>query len=207
MNQETPPLNPDAITPAELRQLLAEDPDLRLIDVRTGSEFESAHIPGSYHVPLDALKEHRDELRRHVDQPVVLICQSGGRATQAGAHLSDAGMENVRVLDGGLGAWLSTGGQVNQGRQRWGLERQVRAIAGTMVLVSVLASFFVGPLRLVGAFVGAGLTFSALTNTCGMAAVLSRLPYNKGAACDVRQVIAQLAGTTSTPAAPARASS
>ena len=196
-------MNNHVITPAELRYLLAGDSDAHLIDVRTGTEFESAHIPGSYHVPLDTLKEHRDELRRHVRQPVVLICQSGARASQAGTHLAAAGMENVRVLDGGIGAWLAAGGAVNRGRQRWGLERQVRLIAGTMVLASVTGSFFVGPLRIIGAFVGAGLMFSALTNTCGMAAVLSRLPYNRGAACDVRQVITELASANPVPPAPA----
>jgi rhodanese-related sulfurtransferase len=199
-------LNDNLITPAELRLLLANDPDVRLIDVRTGSEFESAHIPGAYHVPLDTLKEHRDELRRHVNHPVVLVCQSGGRATQAGNHLTAAGMDNVRVLDGGLAAWKAVNGEVNTGRQRWGLERQVRLVAGTMVMVSVVASFLVGPLRIVGALVGAGLAFSALTDTCGMAAVLSRLPYNKGAACDVRRVIAELGGSQSAPVAPFKAS-
>lgn len=195
-------MNDNLITPAELRRLLADDPDVRLIDVRTGSEFESAHIPGSYHVPLDSLKEHGEELRRHVTEPVVLICQSGGRAVQAGTHLTETGMERVRVLDGGLGAWLAIGGDVKMGRQKWGLERQVRLIAGTLVMASFLASFLVGPLRVIGAFVGAGLTFSALTNTCGMAAVLSRLPYNKGAACDVREVIADLAASKPAPVAP-----
>lgn len=200
-------MNAHVITPAELRHLLAGGSDVHLIDVRTGPEFDSAHIPGSYHVPLDTLKEHRDELHRHVHVPVVLICQSGARATQAGTHLTAAGMENIRVLDGGIGAWLSAGGAVNRGRQKWGLERQVRLAAGSIVLASVIASFFVGPLRIIAAFVGAGLTFSAATNTCGMAAVLSRLPYNKGAACDMRTVIAELAGASpATPAPAAKAS-
>jgi rhodanese-related sulfurtransferase len=192
-----------AITPAELQHLLAGHSDVHLIDVRTAPEFESAHIPGSYHVPLDTLKEHRDELHRHVNQPVVLVCQSGARATQAGAHLTAAGMDNVRVLDGGIGAWLAMGGDVNRGPQKWGLERQVRLVAGSLVLASVTGSFFVGPLRIIAGVVGAGLTFSALTNTCGMAAVLSRLPYNQGAACDVRDIIAELAGSETTAPVPA----
>lgn len=188
------------ITPSELRHLLNTDADVHLIDVRTSAEYDSAHIPGSYHVPLDTLGEHRQEFRNHLTHPVVLVCQSGGRASQAGEQLSQAGMENVRVLDGGLGSWLAFGGDVNRG-EKWGLERQVRLVAGTVVLVSVLASIFVSPLKFVAAFIGAGLTFSAVTNTCGMAAVLSRLPYNKGAACDVRQVINELTAD-SKPAAP-----
>ncbi|QGG94444.1 rhodanese-like domain-containing protein [Actinomarinicola tropica] len=180
------------ITPTELQHLLSTDAEVHLIDVRTGAEYESAHIPGSYHVPLDTLSEHRDELTRHLEQPVVLICQSGGRATQASEHLAETGLSNVRVLVGGMGSWVASGGQVNANDARWGLERQVRLVAGSIVLTSVLASTRYRPLAAVAGFIGAGLTFSAVTNTCGMAMLLSRLPYNKGATCDVRDVISEL---------------
>jgi rhodanese-related sulfurtransferase len=196
-------VNESTITPAELRHLLGADAEVHLIDVRTGPEYESAHIPGSYHVPLDTLREHRDELSRHLEQPVVLICQSGGRATQASEHLAESGLPNVRVLQGGMGAWLTTGGDINQGEPRWGMERQVRLAAGLLVVLGAVASLVVRPLVAIAGFVGAGLTFSAVTNTCGMAAVLSKLPYNKGATCDVRDVIAELTGSTERSAAPA----
>jgi rhodanese-related sulfurtransferase len=193
-------LSNNVITPVELRHLMSNDADVHVIDVRTAAEFESAHIPGSYHVPLDTLSEHRDEIKRHLTQPVVLVCQSGNRAGQAGEQLAAAGMENVRVLEGGVGQWTMVGGDINAGGHKWGLERQVRLVAGSMVLIAVIASFFVRPLALIAGFVGAGLTFSAVTNTCGMARVLSKLPYNKGATCDVREVIAELTGTPTTPA-------
>lgn len=193
------------ITPAELKHLLAEGTDVHLIDVRSHSEFESAHIAGSYHVPLETLSEHRDELHRHLAHPVVLVCQSGNRASQAGLHLADTGMENVRILDGGIGSWLSIGGDVNKGEQKWGIDRQVRLVAGSVVLAAAFASIWVRPLWIVAAFVGAGLTFSAVTNTCGMAAVLSRLPYNKGKTCDVREVIAELTSSAPTNSAPTSA--
>ena len=195
----------NVITPVELRHLMSSGADVHLIDVRTAAEFESAHIPGSYHVPLDTLSEHRDEITRHLTQPVVLICQSGNRAGQAGEQLATAGMDNVRILEGGVGQWTMVGGDINAGGQKWGLERQVRLVAGSIVLLSVIASIFVRPLAVIAAFIGAGLTFSAVTNTCGMAMVLSKLPYNKGATCDVREVIAELTGTPTTPA-PAQAS-
>jgi rhodanese-related sulfurtransferase len=98
------------------------DPDLRIIDVRTPAEFETAHIPGSYNVPLQNLAEHRGELAAHLDETVVLVCQSGNRAKEAEQHLAQAGMSNVHVLDGGMLAWQRTGGEVVEGRrQRWGL--------------------------------------------------------------------------------------
>jgi rhodanese-related sulfurtransferase len=194
------------ITPSELRHLLATGADVHLIDVRTSAEFDNAHIPGSYHVPLDTLGEHGDELSRHLTHPTVLVCQSGGRARQASQQLATTGLGNLRVLEGGLGSWLAVGGEVNRGQQRWGMDRQVRLVAGVAVLLSVLASFVVPPLRLVAGFVGAGLTFSAVTNTCGMAALLAKLPYNAGAQCDIREVIAQLDASAEPTDATRRAS-
>ncbi|WP_407922126.1 rhodanese-like domain-containing protein [Carbonactinospora thermoautotrophica] len=72
---------PARIDAAALRQLAEFGNTLRLIDVRAPGEFDSAHIPGSYHVPLDLLREHCAELRSHLDEQVVLV--SGQRAGQA----------------------------------------------------------------------------------------------------------------------------
>ena len=80
----------------------------RVLDVRNPAEFRTVHIPGSYNVPLDLLREHRGELSRHLEQDVVLICRSGARAGQAEAMLADTGLPNVHVLDGGLLAWQKT---------------------------------------------------------------------------------------------------
>ena len=198
--EPTPPMS-NVISPVELRALLSDDATVHLIDVRTSAEFDAAHIPGSYHVPLETLSEHRDEFRA-LSQQVVLICQSGGRASQAGEMLAAAGLTNVRVLEGGLGQWTLTGGPVDRGRGRWSLERQVRGVAGSLVVLSVVASLFVPALVVVAGLVGAGLVFSALTNTCGMALLLAKLPYNRGAACDVREVVSQLTQPTPTLRAP-----
>lgn len=181
----------NTISAVELRSLLSDDHDLRLVDVRTGGEFETGHIAGSYHVPLDALREHRNEFRQ-VSADVVLVCQSGNRATEAAQRLGEAGLTNVRILEGGIARWIASGGDVNRGEERWGLERQVRLVAGSIVVASILASIVRPKARFAAGFVGGGLAFSALTNTCAMASVLSRLPYNRGSECDVRAVVQQL---------------
>jgi rhodanese-related sulfurtransferase len=171
---------------------LQRDGDVRILDVRTPAEYESAHIAGSYNVPLDTLAEHAQELRRHVDEPVVLVCQSGNRAAQAGQRLAAAGMANVSVLDGGMLAWQSTGAPVNRGHQRWGLERQVRLVAGGIVVAGIAGSVALPWLKYVSGGVGAGLAFAALTDTCAMGSLLARLPYNRAASCDVDAVVAEL---------------
>ena len=184
-------LRPAAVDPAELGELLAGG-RVRVLDVRTPAEFETAHIPGAYNVPLDLLKEHRAELRAHLDEDVVLVCRSGARAGQAEQALAGSGLPNLRVLSGGMLAWQAAGSAVSQGRPRWDLERQVRLVAGSIVLISILASVFVPGLKWVAAFIGAGLTFAALTNTCAMGMMLAKLPYNRGASCDLPTIVGRL---------------
>lgn len=179
------------IAPGELRQLIHENPAIRVLDVRTGGEFESMHIPGSFNVPLETLREHARELA-DVDQRVVLICQSGARAAEAEAKLSENGKDTLQVLEGGMAAWEESGGDVVRGEQRWGMERQVRLAAGSIVLAGVLGSVFVPKAKWLAAGVGAGLTYSAVSNTCTMARVLSKLPYNQTDSCDIDRVLTDL---------------
>lgn len=177
---------------AELDGWLRAGRDVRVLDVRTPAEFESAHIPGAYNVPLDTLGEHADELRRHLDVPVVLVCRSGQRAGTACEQLLGVGMDQLHVLDGGMGSWDDGTRAVRRGRGRWDLERQVRLVAGSIVLTSVLASTVVPRAKWVAGAVGGGLTFAALSNTCAMGTLLSKLPHNRAASCDVDAVVREL---------------
>jgi rhodanese-related sulfurtransferase len=181
-----------AIDARTVADWMRRDEPMHILDVRTPAEYESLHIPGSYNVPLDTLGEHAEELQRHVNEPVVLVCRSGNRATQAEQRLAAAGMANIKVLDGGMLSWLSAAGPVNRGRQRWSLERQVRLVAGALVLAGIVGSLAVPELKYLSGAVGAGLTVAALTDTCAMGTLLSKLPYNRGAGCDVDAVVAQL---------------
>ncbi|MDG4780899.1 rhodanese-like domain-containing protein [Micromonospora sp. WMMD961] len=186
---------PTTVDATGLRELIDSGHAPRLLDVRTPAEFETSHIPGSYNVPLDLLKEHREELRHHLDEDVVLVCRSGARATQAEQTLAGVGLPNLKVLDGGIMAWQAANAPIRRGAPRWDLERQVRLVAGSVVLVSVLGSVFVPQLKWVAGFVGAGLTFAAVTNTCAMGMVLGKLPYNRGANCDLDTIVGQLGGS------------
>jgi Rhodanese-like domain/Protein of unknown function (DUF2892) len=138
------------------------------------------------------LREHRDEIIKQLDDDVVLVCRSGQRAAQAEVALLNAGLPNVKVLDGGIIAWEAKGFPVTRGAQRWDLERQVRLVAGSIVLSSILGSIAVPRLKWLAAGIGGGLAAAALTNTCALGMLLSRLPYNRGATCDARAVVAQL---------------
>lgn len=193
------------ITPSELTTLRMADPALHVIDVRTPGEFETGHIEGSYNVPLDLLDEHIEDLAA-LDHTIVLVCQSGARAIKALDQLVAAGRSQLRLLDGGMSAWTGSGAPVARtNRTRWAMERQVRLTAGAIVATSVAASLWLPQLRLVAGAVGAGLVFSAITNTCGMATVLAKLPANRGATCDMSAVLDRLVAAEATAHAEAGA--
>lgn len=191
MSDSPTPLAP-RIDAATLERLLAERADIRILDVRTPAEFESAHIPGSYNVPLDTLGEHAEELARHVNAPLMLVCRSGHRASTACERLASSGMPNLHILAGGIQSWDDGRRPVRRGRERWDLERQVRLVAGSIVLTGVAASVFVPWTRYISGAVGLGLTVAALSNTCTMGMLLAKLPYNRRSGSDVDAVVGEL---------------
>jgi rhodanese-related sulfurtransferase len=187
-------LLPNVLDVDTLRDLVARQVPVTILDVRTPAEFEAAHIPGSDNMPLDQFPEHARDLGSVIGEPVVLVCRSGARARQAAEALHEAELPRLHVLDGGLTAWETRGLPVTRGRQRWGLERQVRGLAGVLVLAGIAGGWLVWPpLALLAAGVGAGLAFSAITDTCGMALLLGKLPYNRDAGCDVGAVLRDVA--------------
>lgn len=188
----TTTLIPVSLQPAKVDELLERGTPLTLLDVRTPAEFESEHIPGSYNVPLDLLSEHAAELHR-VGDPIVLVCRSGNRARQAEQLLRGVGLDRLHVLVDGVQGWSASGLTLNHGQQRWSLERQVRAIAGALVLLGVIGSLLIWqPLVYLAVLVGGGLLFAGITDSCLMGMLLMRLPYNRAATCDVRAVLDRL---------------
>lgn len=179
------------VTAAMLRSLRSADAAVCLVDVRTGAEYGTAHIADSVHLPLDQLTEAAAAVA-DLDRRIVLVCQSGARARTAADVLRRQGKTDIHVLDGGMVAWQSAGGDVVEGEAKWALERQVRGVAGGIVLTSILASLVRPGARLVAGGVGFGLLFSAVSNTCAMGTVLSKLPYNRGPRCDVDGALTRL---------------
>jgi rhodanese-related sulfurtransferase len=181
-----------AVSPTELRERLNSETPPRLLDVRSPAEFETAHITGAYNVPLDVIRERRAEIIDRLSGDLVFVCRSGQRAAQAEQLLRGAGLNQGSVLKGGIAGWEDYGFEVERGKERWDIERQVRLVAGSIVLSSVVGSIFVPKLKWLAAAIGGGLTFAAVSNTCAMGTALSKLPYNRTAAYDPPKLVSQL---------------
>ncbi len=178
------------IDTGSLRAELAGNSGVKLLDVRTPGEFQSGHIDGSVNVPLDQIDSNLDRIVDGSSGRMVVICQAGGRASEAAGKLSAGGASDVVVLDQGMNAWLAAGAPVeSSGQQRWALERQVRLMAGGIVATSIIGSIWEPRLRFVAGGIGAGLVYAAVSNTCAMGKMLMKLPYNKGSEGDVNEAI------------------
>lgn len=175
-------LEMSATTPAELNAIRATDSNTTLIDVRSPAEFEEVHAVGAVNVPLDKFKaaEVVSSHRLNSDQPVYLICKMGGRAQRACDALAAAGLGSAVNVVGGTDAWAAAGLPVNRGnKQAFSIQRQVQLVAGSLALAGALLSFVHPWWVFLSAFIGAGLVFSGLTNTCGMGTVLAGMPWNQ----------------------------
>jgi rhodanese-related sulfurtransferase len=167
--------------PKEISADLESGRSLTLIDVRTPSEYRSLHIPGSRSIPLDQLDASSVKSLEASDGRIVLVCHSGRRAEMACEKLVNSGLGNLTVLAGGVTAWEKAGLPVNRGKKAISLERQVRIAAGFLVLCGVVLGGVLHPyFYALSAFVGAGLVFAGITDTCGMAMFLSKMPWNRG---------------------------
>ncbi len=153
--------------------------DCQVVDVREYVEYAGGHVPGARNIPLGELSQRATELDEK--RPIYVICQSGRRSAEAAKRLREMGFADVISITGGTQAWREQGWPLErEARAPWSLERQVRLVAGALVLVGSLASVWVSPHFVwLAAFVGAGLVFAAVTNWCGMALLLARLPWNR----------------------------
>lgn len=169
-----------------LRAALAAEPDTLLVDIRSPDEFRAAGIDGAVNIPLDRLDAHLRRIVHDAGGRMVLVCQSGARAARAAERLGRAGLTDVVVLEGGMNAWVAANAPVCRfPGAAWSLERQVRLVAGGIVASSVLASVRAPRLRFVAGAVGLGLVTAAVIDTCGLARLLARLPWNRSNTIDI----------------------
>lgn len=164
------------ITTPEFFELINSIEDMQVIDVREPGEYSSAHMPGATSIPLGQLESRAGDIRR--DCTVYLICQTGKRAQKASERLKALNIDNVVVVEGGMRSWEASEYPVERSGA-WSMERQVRFTAGLLVLTGIALAIVNSTWLCLSAFIALGMMFSAITDTCGMAALLNLLPWNK----------------------------
>jgi rhodanese-related sulfurtransferase len=167
-----------------------EQDGVEIIDVRTPVEFQEVHAAKARNIPLDVIDPHAVMKARNgsTDKPLYVICKSGTRGAKAQQKFSSAGFTNVVNVEGGTEAWVNAGLPLVRGKKAISLERQVRIAAGFIVLVGALLGIFVHPYFAgISAFVGAGLMFAGITDSCAMGMMIAKMPWNqrKDGSCSV----------------------
>ncbi|WP_423834737.1 rhodanese-like domain-containing protein [Streptomyces manipurensis] len=181
MSNPRSPRSPRAL---DVHQAHARLHELIVLDVRTPAEYAGGHLPGALNLPLDRLTRALPDLRGAAERgDVLVVCASGNRSAKACGTLAEHGV-TAATLTGGTTAWTDGGHPLHHPEdfaagRTWGMERQVRFTAGAVVLTGLTLGRLRPAFRLASAGVAGGLVFSALTDTCGMAALLARLPHNR----------------------------
>lgn len=165
------------ISSTSLNEELKTGKKLNLIDVRTPAEFEAAHIAGSKNLPLGS--SELKQLANNNSEQIVFICQGGVRAKTACGDFLQNTSTDAKILTGGIKAWEASQLPLLKGKASVSMERQVRITAGLFVFTGTLLGVFLNSAFLIiPGFVGAGLMYSGITDTCGMAMVLAKMPWN-----------------------------
>ncbi|HUF05178.1 MAG TPA: rhodanese-like domain-containing protein [Aridibacter sp.] len=150
-----------------------------LVDVREYGEFAGGRVSDAKLLPLGDLESRHKELDH--DKPIYVMCRTGRRSAEAQKKLTALGFTNVINVVGGLEAWKAEDLPVERDEKApWAIERQVRFVAGLIVLTGVMLAVLVHPYLIgISAFVAAGLVFSAVTDSCAMGMLLLKMPWNR----------------------------
>ncbi|MCX5559143.1 rhodanese-like domain-containing protein [Streptomyces sp. NBC_00038] len=183
---------PTALLPTQAAARLDQ---YTVIDVRTPGEYAGGHVPGAHNIPLDHLPTALPALKDAAARgDLLIVCASGNRSATACRELAEAGI-SAATLTGGTTAWTQQGHTLHHpegARAVWPMERQVRLTAGSLVVLGLAAGTRYRPARWLSAAIGAGLVFSATTNTCGMGAALAKLPHNQPRRADLATTLKAL---------------
>ena len=177
-------MNGPAIKTITCRQLheLSRTRPAELIDVRTPEEFRDAHATLARNEPIGTLDPQKLVQGRSgtADEPLYFICQGGGRSGKACMMMMAAGYANVVNVEGGTGAWIEAGLPIARSQPPMSVERQIKIVHGSLILLGIALGTFVNPWwYALAAFIGAGQIATGLTDVCGTRACLAKMPWNR----------------------------
>ena len=178
LNQRGEAVALEMVSASDVYKIISKGEEVKLLDVRSPLEFSEAHIKDAVNIPLNMLGAKLQELSASGGSYIVL-CRTGSRSPMAADMMMQSGIHQVRVMDGGMVAWQKEGFPVIKGEGGVSLERQVRVIAGSLVLFGTLMAFVDWRFIFISIFISCGLIYAGLSDNCLMAMLLMKLPYNK----------------------------
>lgn len=187
--------NVSTISPSKLYALQNQGEKVDLLDVRTGMEYGSGHIPGAKLMTLneisdESLIEHLGDPKERDQASIFVTCQSGFRAQQAVERIRATGYQNLVLVEGGTEGWEKAGLPVKRCGRFISMERQVQIAIGSLLLLKVIFGFTLHELFfLAGALIGVGLIMAGLTRWCGMARLIAMMPWNRNNDCAEKALV------------------
>lgn len=172
------------ITPQTAAEILASGSAI-LIDVREPDEFKAEHIAYAMSVPLAQVGTLFSQMNIPQDKKIIFQCLKGGRAGMACEIISGNTecSQNIYNISGGITAWKDVGLPTVQSKisgTSLSIFRQVQIIVGALIVILILSglsgaisAFYIAVL------IGTALFTAGLTGWCGLAILLSKMPWNK----------------------------
>ena len=154
-----------------------------IVDVRTPSEYRSVHIENSKLIPLEKFESvnFKNEFRDSFSHKQVYInCATGIRSKKVCQELLNLGLTDIFLIEGGINAWEKAGLPLKRGKKSISIQRQIQIVVGSAVLLGIGLGLTISPyFYLISAFFGGGLLFAGLSNTCMLAILLAKMPWNR----------------------------
>ncbi len=99
------------ISLAEFKDILRTN-HTQIVDLRGASEYRTGHIAGTENLFIGTLEKNLDKIKK--DEPIVIHCQAGDRATIGYSILAKHGFKNIKTYVGGMNEWTQSGNKVVQ---------------------------------------------------------------------------------------------
>lgn len=100
------------ISTTQAKELIDEEKDVFLLDVRTLEEYNEAHIKDANLIPIQELEQNINKIPK--DKKVVVYCARGKRSANACVMLKDKGLKELYNVEGGIKQWKSEGYPVDE---------------------------------------------------------------------------------------------
>ncbi|MFI0843338.1 rhodanese-like domain-containing protein [Mesorhizobium sp. IMUNJ 23232] len=159
--------------------------DAILVDVREPEEFRAEHIPYAASVPMQAAFRLGEASGLPRGRRIIFQCLAGSRGAQVCGAVAGAFPDReIYNLAGGITAWKGAGlpvvGTTGRGAALPSLFRQVQIAVGSLLLAFLALGWLANPASYaVAAAMAAMLVVAGVTGWCGMAMLLSRMPWNR----------------------------